>query len=148
MSKQLKLHGKYGEGRFATVSDCDYESLCGYRWVIQKDYKNPNLEYVYRVSHQKKIFLHRWIIGDVEKKVVDHINRNTLDNRRENLRHVTYSESMFNRSYSKVRYCTKNNGRWQSQTRVNGKYKYLGIFDTPEEAKKKAIDYLNSSSVV
>lgn len=45
----------------------------------------------------RKLRLHHFIAGRVDGLVVDHINGNTLDNRRPNLRHVTHSVNATNR---------------------------------------------------
>lgn len=47
--------------------------------------------------------MHRFIMGDKPGLVIDHINRDKLDNRRENLRHVTRSENAKNVDRSKMK---------------------------------------------
>ncbi len=94
--------------------------------------------------------MHRVILG-LEKGdgfIVDHINRNTLDNRRGNLRIVTPSQ---NRMNSKVRSDSATGfkgvsrtkaGKFQAQRKVNGVNVYLGTRDTAQEA---AILYTQSA---
>ena len=79
--------------------------------------------------------------------VVDHINENPLDNRLENLRILTQTQNVKRSpnftSYSilkkksglptGVRECGK---KFKSSIQINGKYKYLGLFETPEEASE------------
>lgn len=91
------------------------------------------------------IFFHRMAIGAKEGEIVDHINRNKLDNRRNNLRITSLSMNCFNRK-------TKNesgyagvlktyNDKWRAQITVNYKPIYLGTFeelDDAIEARKKA----------
>ena len=70
----------------------------------------------------------------------DHVNRNRLDNRRENIRIVSCYENNLNRRNSSPwphAYQLKS-GRWRSQIKFSGKIFYLGIFETPEEASKAA----------
>ena len=45
--------------------------------------------------------LHRFLMNTPENLVVDHINRNTLDNRKSNLRNVSNSDNMKNMSIRK-----------------------------------------------
>lgn len=72
--------------------------------------------------------------------VVDHKNRNPLDNRLENLRLANYSESMCNRTgygiYGKGVYISKsrNQTRYRAKIQVHGNRRELGLFSTPEEA--------------
>ena len=86
--------------------------------------------------------LHRWLMdvpgGTGYRLIVDHINRDPLDCRRENLRLVTPSQSNLNRSIA-VRdlpvgvYRTRT-GRYQAALKRNRKIAHLGTFDTPEQA--------------
>ena len=70
---------------------------------------------------------------DIEnpKKVIDHINRDKLDNQVSNLRLVSQQENQFNRN---AKGYTKNGNKYQAKIRINGKKTYLGSFDTEEEA--------------
>ncbi|HEV8525455.1 MAG TPA: NUMOD4 domain-containing protein [Terriglobales bacterium] len=73
---------------------------------------------------------------------VDHINRDTLDNRLSNLRVCTNAQNRLNskqRSNSKAPYkgisYDKRSGKWRARIQVNGKTTWLGRFDTPEDAR-------------
>ena len=63
----------------------------------------------------------------------DHINRNKLDNRRENLRFVTFSQNQYNRA-SRNRGYDERYGRFRARIQINGKVEYIGTYDTAEEA--------------
>jgi hypothetical protein len=71
---------------------------------------------------------------------VDHINRIRTDNRVENLRWVTRSANCMNkdcRAESKSKEKNINlraNGKYVVQIQVDGKRKYIGVYDTLEEA--------------
>ncbi|MDP4163077.1 MAG: HNH endonuclease [Bacillota bacterium] len=90
------------------------------------------------------IVLHRLIMNAPKGLVVDHINHNPLDNRKENLRIVTNAQNMQNRlgaqsnSKSGVRGVVwrKDINKWQVRLRKNGKYYYFGFYDDLEEAAK------------
>jgi len=69
-------------------------------------------------------------------EVVDHINHNLLDNRRQNLRICTPSENKRNRvlaknnssGYKGVNW-SKGANKWRTQISINGKQKHLGLFN-------------------
>lgn len=70
--------------------------------------------------------------------VIDHKNRNKLDNRRENLRSATKSQNKGNTGPDR-----RNKGTYKGVTKTpNGRYKAciagesLGTYDTPEEAAR------------
>ena len=86
------------------VDDVDFEEYGRFSW-----HAHPNLGgfYARRCIRSKRLTanlsLHRLIAGAKAGQVVDHINRNTLDNRRENLRIVTSSQNALNRIINKGR---------------------------------------------
>lgn len=79
--------------------------------------------------------------------VIDHINEIKTDNRLENLRLIGHRENV-SRS---MKNCTstyvgvswsKNAKKWISQITIEGKTKYLGLFDNEEDANKKYLETL------
>lgn len=82
-------------------------------------------------------------MGPVEKigKVRDHINKNKLDNRESNLRCVDYSLNNRN-SDKKIRNIYGIPGAYKAGNKIairihlNGETKYIGCFNTIEEAKE------------
>lgn len=71
----------------------------------------------------------------------DHINRNPLDNRKENLRPATYSENCRNRGKRKDNTSgvtgvsfDKWKNKWVAYVTINKKLKYLGYFDNKYDA--------------
>lgn len=146
LSKQGKHKGKY----VAIVSDED-KDLASVRWAIQiKRHGN----YVYRknpdapVQGRKHLDLHRVIMERViapmtlqKGQVVDHINGNGLDNRRDNLRIATPSQNAMNSKrhkdnrtgYKGVTYFRRDRN-YRATIYINGKVTHIGYFDTAEEA--------------
>ena len=129
------------QGQVAIVDDADYEWLSQWKWYAAKI---CNIFYAVRQAKrvngkQKNIFMHAEIIGRKEGLEIDHINGNGLDNRRENLRHVTHRENGQNRhdkrssKYPGVCW-HKRDFNWQATIRLNGKAKYLGSFINEEDA--------------
>jgi hypothetical protein len=104
---------------------------------MQKGY-----QYVYtfqKVNGKRKmIYLHRMIADCGLSPFIDHINGNTLDNRRSNLRASTNRQNQWNqkrvRGIIPFKGVTFENGGYRSRIRVNGKKKSLGIFKTAIEA--------------
>lgn len=83
---------------------------------------------------------HQFIYHQAYGKVVneiDHINRDRGDNRISNLREVNRSQNQQNIEYKGY---SLNRLKWQSQIMINGKSKYLGIFNTEQEASKAYLD--------
>lgn len=83
--------------------------------------------------------MHRWLSGAQPGECVDHINGDTLDNRRENLRLVTYSQNEANkrkRRDSQWRYkgVEKVWNRWRAVIEHAGKRTRSGSFGSQLEA--------------
>lgn len=93
----------------------------------------------------KGIRMHQLIIGEHNGDVIDHINRNRLDNRKENLRVTTYEVNAYNRTMRKdnkynCKGIRKENNKYRVQIVKNGKNIHLGYFDTLEDAIKARKD--------
>lgn len=74
-------------------------------------------------------------------KIVDHINRDTLDDRIENLRAATRTQNQANAKRRK--HCqsgykgvarSRNGSRWHARIRKDGKCIHIGTYDSPAEA--------------
>ena len=94
-------------------------------------------EYKYRI-----IELHRFVMNAKKGEYVDHINHNTLDNRKSNLRITTNKQNTRNRSglntnntsgYRNVSW-SKDYKQWLVQMQVDGTNKVLGKFDDVHKA--------------
>lgn len=98
------------------------------------------------LDNRKSVLAHIYLIGKKDGCEIDHINRNKLDNRRCNLRHVSHSENMHNIDYA---FRKRNNlaigvevKQYKSATKyiayisIDHKKIHLGSFLTLEEAVK------------
>lgn len=120
---------------FAMVDDEDFEYLNQWKW-------SPNDKgYVWSGdSANKKIRLHREIVKAPKDMIVDHINRNKLDNRKENLRICTTAENSRNRTPYLNRKLPKgvswiaHERRYYARICANYKNIFLGTFRTEFEA--------------
>lgn len=115
----------------------DFNSIKNYTWHSYVTTKGKT--YV-RCSYLKES-LHRFLLDPPKDKVVDHINGNTLDNRRSNLRVCTHTENMQNQKLrtnnsTGVTGVSKCGKRYRAVIRVNKKDIHLGVYDTLDEAKK------------
>lgn len=87
--------------------------------------------------------LHREVTGASPGQVVDHINGDGLDNRRANLRVCTQSQNLMNKAkqgnnssgYIGVS-AAKRDGTWRAHITTNRVTRWLGVFDTLEEAAR------------
>jgi len=124
------------------VSNCDLEKIAEHLWIASRKGKRTYFFYWTPYPNKKAIRLHRFIMGNPTGKVVDHINCNTLDNRRENLRICTSQENSRNvhkyknntSGYKGVTYDKSHTKKWLASITVNKKVLNLGRFNTPEEA--------------
>lgn len=92
--KQIRL----SKGLYTIVSPEDFEFLDSFSWCASHESRATKW-YAIRFENKKKVRMHRLIaervFGEIpEGYVVDHINHNSLDNRRENLEVITQSENM------------------------------------------------------
>lgn len=133
---------KYGEKR-VLIDKADIEKIKPFKWTIKKDKRNFYIRaYTREGSQRKHIQLHRLIMGFPYNKQIDHINRNSLDNRKCNLRVVTNAENCRNRKmplnnksgHIGVFFEKEKALKWSAYITFNGKRKRLGNYNTKDEA--------------
>lgn len=89
--------------KFAIVDDEDYAELSKFTWFLKKGYASRSLALGYEAGKKKvkTLSMSRVITEAKDGEMVDHANRNPLDNRRSNLRIATPSQSASNRVHAK-----------------------------------------------
>ena len=140
------------QGKVAQVDDEDYEWLSQWKWTYKK---SLHTGYAYRHGPRpeiKTIRMHRFILQASENIEVDHIDRNGLNNQRDNLRLCSRSENMRNQKlrtdntsgYKGVSWNEKIR-KWEGYICKNNRKINLGYFETKEEA---ALVYNQASIMV
>lgn len=134
--KEIKLT----QGRVALVDDNDFERINQFKWYFSHGYAMKD-------TRKERTYMHRLIVGASKGQIVDHINRNSLDNRRTNLRLVTQSGNIFNtgmwkHNTSGFRGVTwnKRDKKWQAQIKKMQKNHILGKFDKIEDAVRARLN--------
>jgi hypothetical protein len=131
-------------GQYAIVDPEDYYALSKYNWFAVP---SGSIYYAMRndfVGHKyAPVSMHRQIMSVPKWLVVDHINGNGLDNRRDNLRGITAAQNRFNRR-KRAKASSKFKGvcwhklseRWMVNISANRHRIFLGYFDNEIEAAK------------
>ena len=132
----------------------DLEKVIRYNWFIDRRCQRVG----YHICHMsyrresenspkmQRILLHRYLMNPKDNELIDHVNHNTLDCRKCNLRKTTNALNLKNRKgknknnstgYRNVSF-NKQSGKYLVQLQVNGKNKRLGEFYDVDEAGKFA----------
>jgi hypothetical protein len=146
MSKEILL----SQGKIATIDDEDYLWVNQWKWYFDGRYAVRKIHFRDGDGNREciKIYLHRAIIQPIPEYVVDHIDRDTLNNSRKNLRVVTYSQNGMNsgskrgRNYKGAYFCNTKK-KWAAKITLNRKPIWLGHF----KSKKEAIKAYNNASI-
>lgn len=131
-----------GRGARTLISEDDLELVSQHKWCINKKEAGKKTSYVRLMDDSKK--LHQLLMGEApEGHVIDHINGDGLDNRRENLRFCTHGENHANESkrqggssvFKGVGYDASRE-KWSAKLMVNGQTRNLGRFDREVDAAR------------
>lgn len=153
---ELKRRNRESLWTIVDLEDLDKILSFPYTW-FSTFYKNVNGYYANASENISKgeggkkknrnVLLHKFVLN-ATKDNVDHINHNTLDNRKENLRIIKTRNNLTNRktknknNKSGFRNVCRIDNQWSVQLQVDGKKTNLGKFplDKLEEAAKFAED--------
>lgn len=150
--KQIKLT----QNQFALVDDDDFEWLSHRKWYahFDKNYANGG---AYKalcnsftvMGKRKTLYMHREIIARLldrklnQCEMIDHINGNTLDNQRSNLRIASPAQNQYNRNKAKNNTSgfkgvtwSKFHNKWVAQIKINKKHIHIGYFNDIQSAAK------------
>jgi len=140
--RQVPVSGGYT----ATVDDDDYQKVIAFRWGALR---NIGSDRVYarttmRVGAKKsQVLMHRLVTNAPLGMQVDHINHDTLDNRKDNLRVCTNAQNAHNRrkhrggssQYKGVSW-DKRHEKWLAQIQVDKKKRCLGYYEAEADAAR------------
>lgn len=128
------------QNQFAIVDDDMFDYLSQWKWHV---YWCKWTKSYYTMRHSKtinsirhRIYMAREILGLKygDKRQGDHINHDTLDNQRSNLRIVTKQQNQWNQKNPKGYSWDSKLGKYHAYLRVNGKSKHLGYFSNAIDA--------------
>jgi hypothetical protein len=123
---------------YVLVDDADYPLVSQYHWtrhrtgyaVAYPSALNPN---------PLPLYMHRLLMDDPQKLLVDHIDGDKLNNRRDNLRLVSASENVWNsrpRNGKQFKGVSQRYGKSHARITVQGKSVSLGFYATAAEAAR------------
>lgn len=129
-------------GRRALVDAADLERLSSFRWFAKPMGGKTEKFYAVRSIRTERgarhLPMHREIAGAPLGLVVDHLNGNSLDNRRQNLRICTQGDNARNvsRDADPMRGVSRRGNRWVARLCVDGRMTHIGVFNTALEASR------------
>jgi len=123
------------QGKVIIIDDDDFDRISKYHWIVCKT------GYVKTVVNYETIILHRFIMNAKKGQQLDHVNGDTLDNRKENLRFCSTSQNLANRK----RFINNRSGykgvdwrpiekKFRARLSINKRAIHLGYFSDPKDA--------------
>jgi hypothetical protein len=130
----VEVYCIYKDDVWSIIDSEDAEKIKGIRWDFWNGY----------VRNRTSGYMHRIILeARTSSLVTDHINHDTTNNRKKNLRLCTCSINAFNRGPPKNNksgfkgvHWNSQKKRWRALIEINGKDKHLGFFKDIEKAKE------------
>jgi hypothetical protein len=131
------INDKTGRIIKAVKDSYGYLIVCLYKNKIPKNFKIHRLIGIAFIEN----------VNDCE--TIDHVNRNRLDNRLDNLRWANHSQNSSNRGKQQNTssqfigvYFNKASNKWKSHITINNKQNHLGYFNTELEASEFRQKYI------
>lgn len=125
-------------GQSVLIDDDQYEEIAAHRWRAQKG------KHTHYAAMNGGVLMHRLIMRATKGDIVDHVNGDGLDNRKENLRLCSNAENMMNArkiagrsSRFKGVSWNKDRSQWYSTIEKDGKRKFLGGYKDEAVAAKQ-----------
>lgn len=140
------------QGLEALIDEQDVSLVNKYKWYANTVANNREKKYTYPCSYpygraNGYVYLHRFIMSPKKGEVIDHLNGNTMDNRRSNMRVCSSRENNCNKSFHRdgklVGAVKTKDGTFVSRIKTDGKLKYLGTHKTEYEAHQAYLEAYN-----
>lgn len=136
MSKIITLT----KGKETVVDDSDFAILSTFKWTLVSDASGRSYAVRSKMINGKKVTLrmHRVLMGDPHGMQIDHVDGDSLNNQKSNLRVCTQSENLRNTKKHKdntsgfkgVHY-NPNRKKWEANIRFDYRLQYLGRYICP-----------------
>lgn len=126
------------QGQVAIIDAKDATKVLCFKWCARKPGKNKGWYAVARIDGHV-VQLHRFIFKATKGVRLDHVNGDSLDNRRSNLRVASRSQNSCNQkrhrdNKSGFKGVWGEGASWRAKVMKDGKQFCLGHFSTPKEA--------------
>jgi hypothetical protein len=139
----------YGGGLVVTIDDADLPLVGTHKWHAIKSWSHGGTRHCgYYAARQvwrkgkgyTSLYMHRLITGAQKGQIVDHADRNGLNNTRGNLRLCSHSQNLANAAHrigvSGYRGVVPAGSKWLAMIQVDKKTHRLGRFDCRIEAAR------------
>ncbi len=126
------------QGKEALVDQDSFEYLNQWNWYFSDGYAK---RCDWKNGKHHIVRMHHFVLPLVKGYMIDHINGNGLDNRKENLRLVTKSQNMMNRGVQRntssgYKGVSKHQGKWRAYIVKDRKQIHLGVFEDIQDAAR------------
>ena len=130
------------QGKFALVDDEDFENVNRFKWYFANGYarRTPIVN-----GKRTTLSLHRFIMNAKPEEMIDHVNGDKLDNRRENLRFCTPGQNQMNIKKRVKNTICKYKGVYKYQPKGRKQVKYQAVIR--KDGKKINLGYFNSEEM-
>lgn len=139
---EVYTYDKFNNLSYTFIIDTeDLPLILNYKWTYTRPKNTAQGKIIYMINKKLGTF-HRYIMGN-PRGTVDHVNRNTLDNRKENLRVASYTQQNLNTSKRNSKFDIKGidqhrdikrSKRFMARFTIDGKTYRSAWYKTYEEA--------------
>lgn len=133
--REIKLSNS---SKVALIDDEDFDKLGGYSW---RSLRIKESFYAVSGYFACMVYMHRLVLPDKVGFEIDHKDRDSLNNQKENLRYATFAQNQANKglrfdnmSGAKGVCWHPGAGKWMARLNINKRAIYLGVFSDKASA--------------